>query len=258
MQKPGGPAELGRWWASIESLSPRERWWAALAVAGATVVLAFLVALATRRWRNRPPSSINDGPVAERAQRFRRGLVMLILFLGAYTAIELAPLPSSLERFASGTVYVLGAITTAWLVVSLGTLVLASYVLRVPTEERARLEREYIPLGSKVLSLAVGLMAAVVIAKHFGHDLSSLIAALGVGSLAVGLAAQQTFGNMISGFVLLVDRPFRPGDRVKLATAEEGEVVDIGVRSTRIRMADGNLLIVPNTELANSRVIRKV
>jgi small-conductance mechanosensitive channel len=84
---------------------------------------------------------------------------------------------------------------------------------------------------------------------------SSLVAALGVGSLAIGLAAQQTIGNMIAGFVLLVDRPFRPGDRIRLATGESGEVLDVGVRSTRIRLGDRNLLIVPNTELANSRVL---
>ena len=247
------PAPVERWWASISSLAPHDRWLAALAVGGATVLLAFLFALATRRWARR-----GDGPVADRVRRFRRSAILLILFLGAYPAIELMPLPSAIEEFASGTVYVLGALTTAFMAVNLGTLVFASYVLRVPTEERARLEREYIPLGSKVLSLAIGLMAAVVMAKHFGHDLSSLIAALGIGSVAIGLAAQQTLGNMIAGFVLLIDRPFRPGDRIKLATAEEGEVVEIGVRSTRVRMDDHNLLIVPNAELANSRVIRKV
>jgi small-conductance mechanosensitive channel len=232
---------MQKWLGELEALTPHERWLAALGVLAATCVLAFLVALATGRL----------------GSRGRRLSTALVLFLGAYPAIELAPLPSGIERLAAGTIYVLGAFTTAWLTVHVGTLALTSYVLRVPTEERARLEREYIPLTSKVLGLVVGLMAAVVMAKHFGHDLSSLVAALGVGSLAIGLAAQQTLGNMIAGFVLLVDRPFRPGDHIKLSTGEEGELLEVGVRSTRIRMADQNLLIVPNTELANSRVIRK-
>jgi small-conductance mechanosensitive channel len=244
---------VSRWWADLAALTPHERWLAAFAVAVATVLVAFLAALATVRVQRRA----GQGPVAARAASFRRGALLLLGFIGAYFAVELAPLPDKLERAAAGTLYVLGALTTAWLVVHLGTLVLASYVLRVPVDERARLEREYVPLAGKVLTLAVGMIAAVVIAKHFGHDLSSLIAALGVGSLAIGLAAQQTLGNMIAGFVLLVDRPFQLGDQIKLATGEEGEVIEVGVRSTRIRMADQNLLIVPNAELANTRVIRK-
>jgi small-conductance mechanosensitive channel len=132
---------------------------------------------------------------------------------------------------------------------------LSSSVVHIGGSERTRLQREYVPLIEKVLTLAVAMVWLIVVAKHFGRDVTSLVAALGVGSLAIGLAAQQTLGNMIAGFVLLVDRPFRVADRVKLATGETGEVREIGVRSTRILLGDGNLLVVPNAELANSRVV---
>jgi small-conductance mechanosensitive channel len=111
------------------------------------------------------------------------------------------------------------------------------------------------PLVQKVAALVMGLLVVTAIAKHFGRDISTLVAALGVGSVAIGLAAQHTLGNMIAGFVLLVDRPFRPGDRIKLASGESGEVLEVGVRSTRILMPDRNLLIVPNAELVNARVV---
>jgi small-conductance mechanosensitive channel len=151
--------------------------------------------------------------------------------------------------------FVLGALVAARLLIQVSSLLMASSVGHVSGSERARLEREYVPLAEKVLTLAVALIWVIVVAKHFGKDVTSLVAALGVGSLAIGLAAQQTLGNMIAGFVLLVDRPFRVADRVKLATGELGEVREIGVRSTRILLGDGNLLVVPNAELANSRVV---
>jgi small-conductance mechanosensitive channel len=150
---------------------------------------------------------------------------------------------------------VLGALVCARVVIQLVALLLTSSVTHIGGAERTRLEREYVPLAEKATSLAVTFILVIVVAKHFGKDVTSLVAALGVGSLAIGLAAQQTLGNMIAGFVLLVDRPFRPGDRVRLATGEVGEVNLIGVRSTRIRMLDGNQLTVPNAELANSRVV---
>src|SRR6185369_4384850 len=134
-------------------------------------------------------------------------------------------------------------------------LLVGTSVTHVHAGERERLEREYVPLISKITTLAVALIVVIVVAKHFGKDVTSLVAALGVGSLAIGLAAQQTLGNMIAGFTLLFDRPFRVGDRIQLATGESGEVQDIGVRSTRIIMPSRNLLIVPNAELVNSQMV---
>jgi small-conductance mechanosensitive channel len=155
----------------------------------------------------------------------------------------------------TGIAFVLATVAAARVAVNLVALVMATSVQHADPGERERLEREYVPLATKVTWLASILVGTSVVAKHFGKDVSAILAALGVGSLAIGLAAQQTLGNMIAGFTLLADRPFRVGDRIRLASGESGQVIDIGVRSTRIRLGDGNLLIVPNAELANSRVV---
>src|SRR5439155_1897850 len=170
-------------------------------------------------------------------------IIALTLFFGAYLAVEVAPLPVKLADWISGIAFVGGAFVFARALIRLTALLLTSSVQRVDGQERSRLEREYVPLAEKAMSLAVSLIFIIVVAKHFGKDVTSLVAALGVGSLAIGLAAQQTLGNMIAGFTLLVDRPFRPGDRIKLASGEIGEVQEIGVRSTRIVMGDNNLLV---------------
>lgn len=111
------------------------------------------------------------------------------------------------------------------------------------------------PMTSKIVSIAVFLMAAMVILDHFNINIGSLLVSLGVASLAVALAAQDTIANMIGGFVILVDRPFRVGDRIQLPTGELGDVVEIGLRSTRILNLENNLLIIPNAELVKSRIV---
>jgi len=83
---------------------------------------------------------------------------------------------------------------------------------------------------------------------------SGLIVSLGVGSLAIALAAQETLANMIAGFVILIDRPFREGDRIKLPTGEVGDIYKIGMRSTKILDFDNNLIIVPNSILVKSTI----
>ena len=109
----------------------------------------------------------------------------------------------------------------------------------------------------KIVFIFIFLTGLIIVLKHFNYDILSLVTALGVTSLAIGLAAKDTLANMISGFTLMLDRPFRVGDRVQLASGEIGDVVEIGLRSTRIKTLDSNVLVVPNTELVNTKVINQ-
>ena len=244
-----------RWVASATELRDSTRIYLALFVFGVTVLAAFVAGALSARWAHRRTGDATTERSEHTIVKLRRGFIGLVVVLGSYLALEIAPLPARLDDWIVGAVFVLGALVCARVVIQLVTLLLTSSVTHVGGAERSRLEREYMPLAEKATALAVTFILVIVVAKHFGKDVTSIVAALGVGSLAIGLAAQQTLGNMIAGFVLLVDRPFRPGDRVRLATGEVGEVQLIGVRSTRIRLVDGNQLTVPNAELANSRVV---
>jgi small-conductance mechanosensitive channel len=89
----------------------------------------------------------------------------------------------------------------------------------------------------------------MVILDHFRIDIKSILVTLGVGTLAIGLALQDTLANMLGGFTIMLDRPFRIGDRIQLSTGEQGDVQEIGIRSTRVLTTDGNMLIIPNSIL---------
>ncbi len=111
------------------------------------------------------------------------------------------------------------------------------------------------PLTNKIINIALFLVALIIVLDHFGINIGSLLVSLGVASLAVALAAQDTVANMIAGFVIMVDRPFRIGDRLQLPTGEMGDVYEIGLRSTRILNFDNNLIIIPNADLVKTRII---
>jgi small-conductance mechanosensitive channel len=241
-------------WNTVGELSPGLRALTALIIFTLTAALGALLAMWSARYaRGRDISS--TGATARAAAKVQRGLVALLAFVGIDVAVDVAPLPAKLETVIGGVAFVVAALAGARVVINLVALLVGTSVTHVHAGERERLEREYLPLLSKITTLAVALILVIVVAKHFGKDVTSLIAALGVGSLAIGLAAQQTLGNMIAGFTLLFDRPFRVGDRIQLATGEQGDVMEIGVRSTRICTPSRNLLIVPNAELVNSRVV---
>jgi MscS family membrane protein len=113
--------------------------------------------------------------------------------------------------------------------------------------------RSLIPLGIRVAKVAVFAIAAVGVLSYLGYPVASLIAGLGIGGLALALAAQKTVENLFGAFSIGVDQPFRVGDTVKvedfLATVER-----IGLRSTRFRTLDRTIVTIPNGKLADSRI----
>ena len=104
----------------------------------------------------------------------------------------------------------------------------------------------------RLLLVAVG--AAIVLAVVWGQDLGGLIAALGVGSIVLGLALQETLGNLMSGIALLFEKPFAIGDWIEVGD-EQGEVVEINWRSVHVRTRERNLLVFPNSVLGRETII---
>ena len=107
----------------------------------------------------------------------------------------------------------------------------------------------------KLISIFLIGTALIITLKHFNYDILSLVTALGIGSLAIGLAAKDTLANMISGFTLMIDRPFRIGDRIQLA-ADSGEMWSISAcGAPKSKTVDNTFLIIPNSELCNTTLV---
>ncbi|MEX2116613.1 MAG: mechanosensitive ion channel family protein, partial [Bacteroidota bacterium] len=130
-------------------------------------------------------------------------------------------------------------------------------ILRHTIERRtaSQFHEGVLPLVNRVVSIVIAVIALIITLNYFGQDVSTLVVSLGVGSLAIALAAQDTIANMIAGFVIMMDKPFRPGDRILLATGEIGDVQEIGIRSTKVLDFDNNLIIMPNAELTKGKIV---
>ena len=113
--------------------------------------------------------------------------------------------------------------------------------------------RSLVPLASRVAKLAVIALAVVALFSQLGYPVASLLAGLGIGGIALALAAQKTVENLFGAFSIGADRPFVEGDSIKFEDVT-GTVEEIGLRSTRIRTADRSLVTVPNGRLADMRV----
>jgi small-conductance mechanosensitive channel len=160
----------------------------------------------------------------------------------------------SLKSVRDGILYVLVVITVAQLLSRILQLMLDWYSQKWGKKVRGRIQDEFGPLFKRLIVIFVYLSAVVVILHRFNQNVSSIVVSLGVGSLAIALAAKDTLANMIAGFMIMTDRPFRVGDRIQLESGEKGDVHDIGLRSTKILTFDNTLIVVPNHQIINEKV----
>lgn len=166
-----------------------------------------------------------------------------------------AYLHSKLISYFDGLLYIVAVFTVAHFISSMLQHVLDWYGERWGKLVSGRIHEEFAPLFRRLIIILVYTIAIVFVLKHFNQDISSLIVSLGVGSLAIALAAKDTLANMISGFMIMTDRPFRIGDRIQLESGEKGDVYDIGLRSTKILTFDNTLIVVPNQRIVDEKVV---
>lgn len=114
--------------------------------------------------------------------------------------------------------------------------------------------RTVTPTIDKVVKFLVAFIGLMVVLNVLEIPVTAPLAALGVGGIAVAFALQSTLSDFLSGIYIMADRPLRVGDYVKLETGQEGYVIDIGWRSTRVRELPNNVIVVPNSKLADSIV----
>jgi len=178
-----------------------------------------------------------------------------LLMWGLHEALQVLDLPTKAGRAMMAVTFGLGVLFAAFLVRYLLVVSLDWYAADVATRTRQPVDTQFIPLIRKMATVFIFVTAAVILLKGYGYDISTLVVSLGVGSLAIGLAMQQTLSNMIAGFTIMLDRPFRIGDRVQLNTGEIGDVMEIGLRSTRVLAFDLSTVIIPNSQMVNDRIV---
>ena len=117
-----------------------------------------------------------------------------------------------------------------------------------------------LPMVNRLLRFTVIALGMLLAMAQLGFPIAPLLAGAGVAGLALSLAARDTLANLIAGVLLIVDRPFQVGDRIELWSAPQetgtwGDVIDIGLRATRIRNPDNLVVVVPNNEIMRRDII---
>jgi MscS family membrane protein len=167
----------------------------------------------------------------------------LLPFLGLY-----APARAASYRVIRVGIFV-AFFWSLWRSVDVARLLLS----RTRWAQTSASSRALLPLGSRISKVVIVAIAAVAVLSVLGFPVASLIAGLGIGGLALALAAQKTVENLFGAFSIGVDQPFREGDFVKIEDFV-GTVEAVGLRSSRFRTLDRTVITIPNGKLADMRL----
>lgn len=216
----------------------------ALAAAIVLLVLRGVVMRILGRWAKKSDTRIDDIVI----HSISTPSVYWCLAVGLYVGIAVSELPGRYVFQITKAIHVIIILSITIAVANLAGKIFTEYVrksqLPIPTTGLA--------YGTvKGVILIIGFL---IILSVLGISIAPLLTALGVGGLAVALALQDTLANFFSGMHILMERSVRVGDFIRLETGQEGYVDDITWRTTRVRMLPNNMVVIPNSKLAQSIV----
>jgi MscS family membrane protein len=205
------------------------------------------------RLTRRTPSTFDDELLKSVGPDVRWLVVVLILNL---STDRLTFVSSVLKIFLADIYFFLGLLLLlriAWKLVELTAQRIRENSVQ---EGRATELGPIILVGDRLSRALIVIIGLTILLDHFGVNVTALTAALGIGGLALSLAAKDTIADAIAGMIILLDRPFRVGDRIEIqGIGTWGDVTEVGLRTTRIRTRDNRMIIVPNSIISVNQVV---
>lgn len=210
-------------------------------------LIRFFLERGAKRLASRTKTDLDDLLI----QAVEKPIDVGILILGIYLAVHSLNPPAKMQVWLESVFWIPYSFLIAWTMFR-GVNVLSHFMHKWAARTDTTLDDQLVPLVERAAKVVVWILAILMVLQNMGYSISGLIAGLGVGGLAVALAAQKTLADVFGSVMLLADRPFINGDWVQSPDSEiEGIVERIGFRSTRIRTFDQTLVAIPNSRLAD-------
>lgn len=140
-----------------------------------------------------------------------------------------------------------------WLIVRLFDSMVREFLLPLAEKSETDLDDQLLPIVRRGMKTVIWALGIIVALDNAGHDITAVIAGLGIGGLALAMAAKDTVSNIFGGFTIFTDRPFTLGDRIRIG-GFDGNIKEIGLRSTRLQTLAGTIVTIPNAKFADNPV----
>ncbi|MCP4293324.1 MAG: mechanosensitive ion channel family protein [bacterium] len=180
-------------------------------------------------------------------------IVFAVTVGGIWFGLQRLVLPENVDNGVANSLQFLIVLSITWLISRLLESLFTHYLTPLADKSKNDLDDQLLPLARKGVKSAVWALGIIVALNNAGYEVGAVIAGLGIGGLALAMAAKDTVSNVFGGFTIFTDRPFTLKDRVRV-DGYDGTIEEIGIRSTRLRTLSGTLVTIPNATFSGNSV----
>jgi len=180
-------------------------------------------------------------------------IIFAVSITGIWFAIKFLNMGEKISSVAGNIFQALIILNLAWLFVRTFDALFEEYVKPLIDKSENDLDDQIMPIVRKGVKFIIWTVAILVALNNAGYNITALLAGLGIGGIAIAMAAKDTLSNILGGITILVDKPFMIDDRVKV-NGYDGFVTEIGLRSTRLKTLEGRVITIPNSKFAEGAI----
>lgn len=193
--------------------------------------------------------------------KVEKPVIFIVIIAAYYWAISYLNFPTGPGGEINGMEKLLFKFATfamvidiTWMISRILDAVVEEYVVPLTEKSESDFDDQVLPIMRKGIRAVIWIMGIIIGMDNLGIDITAMIAGLGIGGLALALAAQDMVKNIFGGIMIFLDKPFKIGERIQI-DGFDGTVEEVGLRSTRVRTLEGRLLIINNSTFSDNTVI---
>ena len=228
-------------------------WLIALGIALAAIVVARTIYWAIEKYvkkiTEKTKTKIDDILI----NTIEKPMVAASGLAGVWFGVNYLSFSESVDHWINSFFAVLITLVGAWLATRLFDSLVDEYLAPMLADTETDLDDVLLPIVRRGVKIIIWVMSVIMALDNAGYDITTVLAGLGVGGLALALAAQDSAKNIFGVFTIFTDTPFKLGERIK-AGGHDGTVMEIGLRSTKIKTLEGRTVIIPNAEFSDGAV----
>jgi len=188
-------------------------------------------------------------------KKTNRPISFIIILIGLKIALNTVYEKEFLERiFVSEIINTLLIIILAYLVIKVFDLLIDGWGKAFAQRTKSSMDDQLLALFHKFSKIVFFILAVLFVIQVWGIKVGPLLAGLGIGGIAIAFAMQSSLANIFGGISMILDKNIKTGDVIQLDASTKGTILDIGLRSTKIKTWDNEVIIVPNGKLSESTI----
>ncbi|MBN1252238.1 MAG: mechanosensitive ion channel family protein [Bacteroidales bacterium] len=229
------------------------QWAISLAIIIGSIIISklifFIISRIIKKITDKTKSKLDDIII----DMLEEPIVFAIIIAGVWYGLNFLNLSPWLDKFIGKVYYILITFNIAWFLSRFFDALVKEYLQPLVDKTESDLDDQLLPIASKGIKITIWTIAIVVGLNNAGYDVGALIAGLGIGGLALAMAAKDSVANLFGGFTVFADKPFTIRDRIKVK-GFDGTVEEIGIRSTRLKTLEGRIVTIPNATFSNEAI----